>query len=740
MKLKIVYGLSLFILLVVAVICYSYHIANLMPDQQHTLVWGRSSFAPGSRASIGVKVLDNSRQKPIPEAQVEIYLDSERQGMIPLATAQTDAKGDVRAVFDIPDIPEGRYTVVVKTASAAGEDREKIPVQIKKHYKILLSTDKPLYQPGQTVHVRTLVVRQWNLQPVQKQPIVVEISDPKGNKVFKRKLTLSNFGTAAADFTLAAEVNQGAYRIKATCFNAEQEKEITVKSYVLPKFKITAEMDRNFYSPGQRVTGRMHGRYFFGKPVARGQVAIVVSTFDVNWQARLTLSGKTDAAGGYHFEFDLPRRLWGIPMLKGAAMVKVEIKLTDTAAHTEKISRELSVSSKPLHVVAIPASPHLVPNVPNPIYLCTTYPDGTPAITDVTVGKKTLHSDKLGITKFSVLPDQIQDHQLKVKVRDRKGAEIVTNTRLGYRGTGDFFIALDRPVYQSGDVMKIEVITTRDSGYFYLDIIKHKQTLVTHILERKAGKWQLEFTLPQDISGTLLVDVYRVAPGQPQTVLRARKNIDRRRLRPGRNRIANDFISRDTRAIFVSPADDLKISAQLDKDSYRPGEKATIGFEVKDGKDRRVESALAIAVVDESVFFLQEMQPGLEKVYFMLQQELLKPRYQIRYHPPVSYREIVAVSSPKTLDQPEIESIAFREKEQAIEVMFAMARVQPDPGFHKNSFAQKQRQMEEIKENYFRTLFTCLASLPFAVAILAGFILAFAFGHKMLKRRDEHYS
>jgi hypothetical protein len=39
-------------------------------------------------------------------------------------------------------------------------------------------------------------------------------------------------------------------------------------------------------------------------------------------------------------------------------------------------------------------------------------------------------------------------------------------------------------------------------------------------------------------------------------------------------------------------------------------------------------------VVDEAVYALSEMQPGLEKVYFTLEQELLKPRYQIKYGGP----------------------------------------------------------------------------------------------------------
>ena len=42
-----------------------------------------------------------------------------------------------------------------------------------------------------------------------------------------------------------------------------------------------------------------------------------------------------------------------------------------------------------------------------------------------------------------------------------------------------------------------------------------------------------------------------------------------------------------------------------------------------------VQAALGLAIVDESVFALSELQPGLEKIYFMLEKELMEPKYEI---------------------------------------------------------------------------------------------------------------
>ena len=42
-----------------------------------------------------------------------------------------------------------------------------------------------------------------------------------------------------------------------------------------------------------------------------------------------------------------------------------------------------------------------------------------------------------------------------------------------------------------------------------------------------------------------------------------------------------------------------------------------------------MQAALGLAIVDESVFALSELKPGLEKIYFTLEKELMEPKYEI---------------------------------------------------------------------------------------------------------------
>jgi hypothetical protein len=81
--------------------------------------------------------------------------------------------------------------------------------------------------------------------------------------------------------------------------------------------------------------------------------------------------------------------------------------------------------------------------------------------------------------------------------------------------------------------------------------------------------------------------------------------------------------------VFVQPADELRIETSVDAPVYKPGGEAHIGFRVTNNRGEGVQAALGLEVVDQAVFALAEKQPGFAKVFFYLEQELMKPRYEI---------------------------------------------------------------------------------------------------------------
>src|ERR1700678_2284644 len=187
---------------------------------------------------------------------------------------------------------------------------------------MLLTTEKPLYQPAQTIHVRALALDRADHEASAKRPLTFELEDSRGNKVFKTATTTDQFGVASAEFGLADEVNLGTYHLRALMGDANApvntaEVALNVERYVLPKFKVAVEFaekdnkPRRDYRPGDHVTGTVRANYFFGKPVDHAETAIKISSSDVDVFEAASTKGKTDKDGAYHFDLVLPAYLAG---------------------------------------------------------------------------------------------------------------------------------------------------------------------------------------------------------------------------------------------------------------------------------------------------------------------------------------------------------------------------------------------------------------------------------------------
>ncbi len=190
-------------------------------------------------------------------------------------------------------------------------------------------------------------------------------------------------------------------------------------------------------------------------------------------------------------------------------------------------------------------------------------------------------------------------------------------------------LRLDKAIYKGGEPVHIDIRSSAGMPTVYLDVVKSGQTLLTQWLDVKKGKAEYKLDLPASVFGTLEVHAYQT--------------------------LASGEIIRDSRVVYVNPAAELKIDVQADKDTYLPGQKGTIRFEVTDSAGKPAAAALGVLIVDEAVYALQEMQPGLEKVFFTLQEELLKPHVQALYKPSEKLDDIVRQPQPRrrpTADRP----------------------------------------------------------------------------------------
>jgi len=491
---------------------------------------------------------------------------------------------------------------------------------------------------------------------------------------------------------------------------------VRVERYVLPKFKVTVETEKRFYLPAETLRGTVSAAYFFGKPVANGEVSVRLSTFAAGWQDIAELKGTLDDKGIWQFETRLPEKFVGLPLEGGNALLRVEATVTDKAEHSERTSITLPVSNEPIKIAVVPESVTLKPNLPMRIFVVTTYPDGTPAkckfeivgrgagkagrefvargetdamgIGEVTVNLKAAELPKggrravgfapapfvrrpIGVApKFAPEDEPTLPVIVTVAATDEKGNRAQLERPLALSASDEsVLLRVDKSIAKVGDSLRLDIFvssrTPRPSSPVFVDAIVNRQTVLTKTVDLSNGHGSVNLVLTPDLAGTLVLHAYRIT--------------------------AEGDVVRDTKVVFVEPANELQIKISSDKQVYRPGETAQVRFAVADRNGKPTVAALGITVVDESVFALAEMQPGLERLYFALEQELLTPRYEVHgweLRPVLLRRD----EGPGTRDEAKVQRIA--------QILFAAATPPPLHTLQVSTYERKAREVQELWKKF----------------------------------------
>ena len=595
---------------------------NLSPLEVRAVAPG--SWLRGGAASIRLIVTNHQTGKPV---SAKIHITTEWAGDASrhvatgeIFTGSIGSQGTLNASFNAPGTEAGPYKLNIEVKTAIGDDKLSLPVILKESMQLMLTTDKPIYQPSQTIHIRALALDSASRQAISGQPCTFEVEDARGNKVFKSKQTLSTFGVGSVDFVLADEVNMGVFIIRAILPIGQQEKKVRVEQYVLPKFKVTANTDKNWYLPGEIMHGTINAKYFFGKPVQNGDIQVTINTVDVAVTQLKELIGKTDNQGNWKFDYELPRSFVGQPLEQGKAVIGLDVTLKDTADHKQETHITRPVVKDFINVTPVLESSTPVKGIENRVYISVATPDGAPLKNAAILASlldakpvpgekpdqqaKTLITDALGIATYTYIQKADHPLQLTLDIKDTAGHAIQKLIPLAApNGTGGLILRVDRPLARVGEIINLDVLTSSNGGTVFVDVIRNKQTVLTISNPIERGKSHITMPVTADMTGTLEFHAYKILP--------------------------DENIIRDTRVAVVSPAGDLKVKVTTDHAMYRPGEEAILRFQVTDQANRPVVAALGLAMVDESVFALSELQPGLEKIYFTLEKELMEPKYEI---------------------------------------------------------------------------------------------------------------
>jgi uncharacterized protein YfaS (alpha-2-macroglobulin family) len=146
-------------------------------------------------------------------------------------------------------------------------------------------TDRPVYRPGHTVHIKAVVrIKKGDaLELPQAWTPTLEVTDSNNKTIFSKDVALSAHGTLSADVELPSDAALGYYSVRLNDQGAEGGGSFYVEEYKKPEYQVTVKSTVAHLLQGSAVQASIEARYFFGEPVAGAKVKYVVHTSTHYW-------------------------------------------------------------------------------------------------------------------------------------------------------------------------------------------------------------------------------------------------------------------------------------------------------------------------------------------------------------------------------------------------------------------------------------------------------------------------
>lgn len=598
---------------------------------------------PGTRYPVRLRVLSSPEGNPLTKQTVQVKMqigNDEDKAVKRMAT--TDADGNAEVTFELPKKPDddGEVTATV----VRGEFSEDASLEFKfpepPPSRITMSTDKPLYQPGQTVHVR-LTAFGPDKRALQGKKIDLAIEDEEGQEQFHKKVTTSAFGIATADWEIPNLLQLGQQKLTAK-LEAEKDdnrSEVTAEStvrvsrYELPTYEVKVEPDHPYYLPGQNPIVDVHAEYLFGKPVQRGKVKVVKQQNrqwnyqDQKWEAEESgeVTGELDGDGHYHAKIDLSEEFKNFQGTNYQRFQDVTLAayVTDASTgRTEQRRFQLRLTAQPIHVYLLEAN-SILNEGHNAFYVTTSYADGTPVSAEGEVSaaapiqeneqenqydetKKTLlghfRTNRYGIGRVELakIPEELilkshahwrsyyyggaeqptsRNAMLEVEARDENGLRGVLHEEISAGVTVEYIrVRPNHTLYHPGDAIQVEIETNTKSDEAIVSAWSADGLLRSAVAKLNAGRGTIKIPFEPRFHGEIRVTAFCLTAKQD-----------------------GDATLSDSVRVLYPAKEELDVKLAMKKTVFNPGEMVSSELEVSAPDGKPAESALGVLVYDRAV-------------------------------------------------------------------------------------------------------------------------------------------
>ena len=590
--------------------------------QLKLVVTGPGSVQPGAPSEYQIQTFNLNDQPTDAEVWAFVSTQSGEQGnridAVPLEEQGRRKSGAYRLTLpaDLPLRPDSRPTLLVHAKRDAGAQIELSETLhlVRSAYVTHLATDKPMYQPGETVYFRSLTLDRGTLRPGGDNfNLIYRISNSEvkdrviaqgstrllaEDAVGKKLLPLRGpdgkdvHGVGAGSLPLHAQVTGGEYVLSvedAAGRFPRQERRFIVNRYQKHVLNKELDFNRKSYGIGDEVQALCKAKDVNG-PVKNARVEATVLIDGKTYGADGKENGaplvfQTDDEGTTTVRFRLPAAIE-----KGQATLSVTFK---DGKVVETMPRSIPIVLKKLQLEFFPEGGDLVAGLPNRIYFQVRTTLGKPADLrgrllqddkplDVVV--QTLIDDKepgvnQGMGRFEFTPKAGSRYAVQVDaplgIADRHPLPAVKPQGV--------ILSAPEAVVAAGQPIRVTVRTTKPDTLLMVGAYCRGRLLDAVHLE----KGQSEVTLKplSNDGGVCRITVFEETPA----------NANRRELKPVAERL-----------IYRQPVERLRVVLRPDRSNYVPGQPAKMAVEAFDEKDQPAAALVMLAVVDKSVLAMAD--------------------------------------------------------------------------------------------------------------------------------------
>ncbi|HTC64777.1 MAG TPA: alpha-2-macroglobulin family protein [Candidatus Saccharimonadales bacterium] len=573
----------------------------------------------GERAAIRVRAVHPLTLHPIEGVTVQASLDVGADDNKPLLTpsAKTDRQGFATLTALLPhgiSTDEIDVTVTGKLGDVSVDADSEL--NLDNFTTIMLSTDKPLYQPGQPLHMR-LMVFDADHKAFAGKTIQVQVRDPDETMVFRADAQTSRFGVATADWQIPENLRLGDYRIQAISGEDDGRSQnanasVKISRYDLPNFSVGVKPDHAYYLPGQNAEMEVRADYLFGEPVRRGHVRVVQES-ERRWNFReqkwdikeeAAYEGDTDDQGHYVAHVSLSAahdELSGNDYARFRDISFAAYYTDSSTGRTEQRRFDVRITRDPIHIYFIEPNYFQPSGLPIEFFISTENADGTPAECDVELrwiqtdargnpigplsGQilRRVRTNRYGIAKVTNLNIPMQssssNFSLNFLARDRKGlvgSQTESSQNSDHPGVR---VSTDKTLYSLNQPIYAELAASTQDIRLVVDAVHDSQVLASQLVHVRHGHASVFFPANEKFQNEVTILAYALGT---------------------RNDESYDNIF-GTRTVFFPKNHELSVEIRPSKLTYRPGEEVSAMLNVTGPEGALTEDALGILVVDKAV-------------------------------------------------------------------------------------------------------------------------------------------